>query len=67
MHRLTCGVLGAVATLLTSMAVIPSATAAPAPTDAPTAHRSDNHPGPLTARQDARRKAAQKLILSGKA
>ncbi|HEX8079924.1 MAG TPA: immune inhibitor A domain-containing protein [Jatrophihabitans sp.] len=27
----------------------------------------DNHPGPLTARQEARRKAAQKLILSGQA
>lgn len=29
--------------------------------------RSDNRPGPLTARQEARRKAAQELILSGKA
>ena len=29
--------------------------------------RIDNHPGPLTERQNARRKAAQELILSGKA
>ena len=29
--------------------------------------RIDNRPGPLTERQDARRKAAQELILSGKA
>ena len=29
--------------------------------------RSDNRPGPLTERQNARRKAAQELILSGKA
>jgi immune inhibitor A len=29
--------------------------------------RPDNRPGPLTARQEARRKAAQELILSGKA
>jgi immune inhibitor A len=29
--------------------------------------RVDNHPGPLTARQDARRKEAQRLILSGQA
>jgi immune inhibitor A len=31
------------------------------------ASRIDNHPGPLTERQNARRKAAQELILSGKA
>jgi immune inhibitor A len=31
------------------------------------ASRLDNHPGPLTERQNARRKAAQELILSGKA
>jgi immune inhibitor A len=68
---LSYGVLGAVAATLTSVAVIPSAAAAPARAEAPAsasaAHRVDNHPGPLTARQDARRKAAQKLILSGKA
>src|SRR5688500_4411910 len=29
------------------------------------AHRVDNRPGPLTAQQDARRKAAQELIRSG--
>ncbi len=72
MQRLTFGVFGAVAAMLTSVVVIPSATAAaPARTESPSAgakaHRVDNHPGPLTARQDARRKAAQKLILSGKA
>src|SRR5215204_5640077 len=32
-----------------------------------TAARVDNHPGPLTQRHEARRKAAQELILSGKA
>ena len=31
------------------------------------AARPDNHPGPLTARQEGRRKAAQQLILSGQA
>src|SRR5262245_53264671 len=31
------------------------------------AHRPDNRPGPFTKRQDARRKAAQELILSGQA
>jgi immune inhibitor A len=35
--------------------------------DAQRAIRADNRPGPLTARQDARRKAAMDLILSGKA
>jgi immune inhibitor A len=57
--------------MLTSMVVIPSATAAPARAESSPAgakaHRVDNHPGPLTARQEARRKAAQKLILSGQA
>jgi immune inhibitor A len=54
--------------MLASMAVIPTATAAPAGADTPAAaSRADNLPGPFTARQDARRKAAQKLILSGKA
>lgn len=71
MQRLSFGVFGAVAAMLTSVVVIPAATAAPARTESPSAgakaHRVDNHPGPLTARQDARRKEAQKLILSGKA
>ena len=31
------------------------------------AHRTDNRPGPLSDRQEARRKAAQELILSGQA
>jgi immune inhibitor A len=70
-HRLTYGVIGAVAAL-TSMAIVPLASAAPAPTasrasEAAKAHRTDNHPGPLTTRQDAWRKAAQKLVRSGKA
>jgi len=66
--RLTTGVLSAVALTLASVAVIPTAaTAAPAAESPAAASRADNHPGPLTARQDARRKASQKLILSGKA
>ncbi|REJ05740.1 M6 family metalloprotease domain-containing protein [Microbacterium bovistercoris] len=51
--------------------VVPAAVAAP-PGESPTsdgssAQRTDNRPGPLTERQNERRKAAQKLILSGKA
>ena len=46
--------------------VAPTMAAAPAGT-ANQARRIDNHPGPLTERQNARRKAAQELILSGKA
>jgi immune inhibitor A len=46
------------------------ATGAPPPQGPPdqaSAHRPDNLPGPLTARQDARRKAAQELVRSGRA
>jgi immune inhibitor A len=49
--------------------VVPALAAAPVKDVTPTAEeqRSDNRPGPLTKRQDARRKAAMELILSGKA
>jgi len=61
--------IGAVAgvTLITSVA--PVMAAAPSNDRDPAAKqvRSDNRPGPLTERQNARRKAAQELILSGKA
>jgi len=69
-RRFTYTVVGGVAAALSVVAVLPAA-AAPAQREASgsaaVAPRSDNHAGPLTARQDARRKAAQKLILSGKA
>ncbi|HET6745341.1 MAG TPA: immune inhibitor A domain-containing protein [Candidatus Limnocylindria bacterium] len=45
-----------------SVAAIPVADRAPG-----AAMRADNRPGPFTARQDARREAAQRLILSGQA
>jgi immune inhibitor A len=72
-NRRTRGALGALASAaLIGAGVQAVATAAPAPSAAPAseshaAARSDNHPGPLTVRQEARRKAAQKLILSGEA
>jgi immune inhibitor A len=49
--------------------VAPTMAASPAKDRGPAAapSRVDNHPGPLTERQNARRKAAQELILSGKA
>jgi immune inhibitor A len=49
--------------------VAPAMAAAPAGDRNSSGHASrvDNHPGPLTERQNARRKAAQELILSGKA
>jgi immune inhibitor A len=48
--------------------VAPAVAAVPAADRAPgAAMRPDNRPGPLTARQEARRKAAQQLILSGQA
>jgi immune inhibitor A len=49
--------------------VAPTMAASPARDRGPAAapSRVDNHPGPLTERQNARRKAAQELILSGKA
>jgi len=63
-------VAAAGATVFAGAAFGPAAIAAPA--DSPTsdttaAQRLDNRPGPLTERQNERRKAAQKLILSGQA
>jgi immune inhibitor A len=64
---LTHGVITAVAVAaLTSAAMLPAQAAPTAQRDA-AASRLDNLPGPLTARQDERRKAAQELILSGQA
>jgi len=73
-RRRTRGIIAAAATGATALAgvmIIPPAAAAP-PGESPDAggssvQRADNRPGPLTARQNERRKAAQKLILSGKA
>ncbi|HET7182245.1 MAG TPA: immune inhibitor A domain-containing protein [Candidatus Limnocylindrales bacterium] len=55
--------LGALVTSLTA----PVMAAGPARSGANAAPRSDNRPGPFTERQEARRKAAMDLILSGKA
>lgn len=73
MKRRTRGILAvaaASATVVAGAAMVPAAMAAPA--DSPTSDsasvtRPDNRPGPLTERQNERRKAAQKLILSGQA
>jgi immune inhibitor A len=62
---LTAGVVGV--TLLGSVARTNAAVPAGEQGVAANALRSDNRPGPLTARQEARRKAAQQLILSGRA
>ncbi|MGR0319388.1 immune inhibitor A domain-containing protein [Agromyces sp. ZXT2-3] len=65
-------VSAASATMVAGAAFGPAAIAVPA-NDSPTestsavAARPDNRPGPLTQRQDERRKAAQELILSGQA
>ena len=69
--RRTRGMLAVAAasvTVVSGVAFAPAAIAAPAedPTSA-AAQRLDNRPGPLTERQNERRKAAQKLILSGQA
>jgi immune inhibitor A len=59
-----CAVVGAA--IATSVA--PAMAAAPKnDTQSAKEQRADNRPGPLTKRQDARRKAATELILSGKA
>jgi immune inhibitor A len=56
----------AMAGVMTIGFAAPTAAAVPAADRAPgSAMRPDNRPGPLTARQEARRKAAQRLILSG--
>lgn len=72
MKRRTRGMLAvaaAGATVIAGAAFGPAAIAAPSAGDpTPTAsQRLDNRPGPLTERQNERRKAAQKLILSGQA
>ncbi len=61
---------GAVLSLaMIALVAAPTMAASPAGDRGPAAKagRSDNRSGPLTARQEARRKAAQELILSGKA
>ncbi|HEY9323824.1 MAG TPA: immune inhibitor A domain-containing protein, partial [Agromyces sp.] len=73
MKRRKLGVLALVAagaTVAAGAAMAPPALAAPtndAPDSTSAAQRLDNRPGPLTERQNERRKAAQKLILSGQA
>ncbi|MGR2752849.1 immune inhibitor A domain-containing protein [Agromyces arachidis] len=75
MRTRTRGMLAAVAasaTMVAGAAFGPAAIAAPAndPNPAPATAaeaRPDNRPGPLTERQNERRKAAQQLILSGQA
>ncbi len=75
MNRRTRGFLAAAAagaTVVAGAAFGPAALAVPAdnPNTGPAASaaaRPDNRPGPLTERQDQRRKAAQELILSGQA
>ena len=71
MKRRTRGMLAVAAasvTVVSGVAFAPAAIAAPADDSTPAAaQRLDNRPGPLTERQNERRKAAQKLILSGQA
>jgi immune inhibitor A len=70
-NRRTRGLLAVAAasvTVVSGVAFAPAAIAAPAEDPTPAAaQRLDNRPGPLTERQNERRKAAQKLILSGQA
>ncbi|GAA2897437.1 immune inhibitor A domain-containing protein [Microbacterium esteraromaticum] len=73
MKRRTRGIVAAAAagaTVITGVMMMPAATAAPSPVDpadGAAVQRADNRPGPLTDRQNERRKAAQRLILSGQA
>lgn len=73
MKRRTRGIVAAAAagaTVITGVMMMPAATAAPSPVDpadGAAVQRADNRPGPLTERQNERRKAAQRLILSGQA
>ena len=73
MKRRTRGIVAAAAagaTVITGVMMMPAATAAPNPVDpadGAAVQRADNRPGPLTDRQNERRKAAQRLILSGQA
>ncbi len=65
--RRALGLIVAVATVFGS--AVPVIAAAPATDNGPAAKatRPDNRPGPFTERYEARRKAAQELILSGQA
>lgn len=75
MRRFTRLALGGLATTALAVATFGAgAGAAPPPESGPDApraaaraERSDNRPGPLTARQDAERKAAREKVRSGKA
>lgn len=74
MKRRTRGILAAStagATIVAGAVMMPTAMAAPPADDSGTggssAQRQDDRPGPLTERQNERRKVAQELILSGKA
>jgi len=71
MHRVARVVFVAViaASVVAGGGMLPTVAASPAqgPPEQAAAHRPDDHPGPLTARQEARRKAAQELIRSGQA
>ena len=59
--------VGAVTAITIASLVTPAIAANPARDQKAPAHRTDNRPGPLTARNDARRKAALELIRSGQA
>ena len=72
MKRRTRGILAAStagATIVAGAVMMPPALAAPPADDSggSSAQRQDDRPGPLTDRQNERRKVAQELILSGKA
>lgn len=74
MKRRTRGILAAStagATIVAGAVMMPPALAAPPADDTgsggSSAQRQDDRPGPLTERQNERRKVAQELILSGKA
>lgn len=68
MRTLARGALGGIVAAATVLALVTPTLASPPMTDRGSrVVREDNHAGPLSARQEARRKAAQELILSGKA
>jgi immune inhibitor A len=67
MRKLARAVLrGAVIGVAITSLVVPTASAQPNVRAKSGVERLDNRPGPLTARQEARRKVAQEIILSGK-
>lgn len=58
--------IAAIALVSPLLLVVPAPASGSAPSPSgQSAHQVDNRPGPLTARQEARRKAAQELILTG--